>query len=123
MKLIEEGFVELLFGRKNRKDKKSGIGSLNKEFLPKLDGRQVKYVSMRKGTESGETILGKDGIINIIDNNEVSILCDNKTVFRHSLENLVIDELMSLEGVNFRYEDEYTGENFTVIAYYKYYRK
>lgn len=110
----------MLFRRKRGKSKEK---TLYKELFSKLDGRKVKYVSLRKGTEGGETILGKDGFINIIDNNEIAILCNNKIVFRHSIDTLQVDELMSLSGVNFRYKDRDTGENLTVTAYYKYHRK
>ncbi len=106
-----------------RKRKKSKDEYLYKELFSKLNGRKVKYVSLRKGTESGETILGKDGIINIIDNNEIVILCNNKIVFRNPIDILKVDELMSLAGVNFRYKDEDMGENLTVTAYYKNHRK
>jgi len=111
----------MLFRRK-RKERKDEF--LHKELFLKLDGRKVKYVSLRKGAESGETILGKDGLINIIDGNEIAILCNNKIVFRHPIDDtLRVDELMSLAGVNFRYKDKDIGENLTVTAYYKYHRK
>ncbi len=108
----------MLFKRKRLKDE-----PLYKELFSRLDGRKVKYVSLRKETESGETILGKDGYINIIDDKEIAILCNNKVVFRHEIHTLRVDELMSLAGVNFRYKDKDTGENLTVTAYYKYHRK
>ena len=61
-------------------------------------------------------LYSKDGIINIIDNNEIVILCNNKIVFRNPIDILKVDELMSLAGVNFRYKDEDMGENLTVTV-------
>ncbi|HOJ11780.1 MAG TPA: hypothetical protein PK733_14470 [Clostridiales bacterium] len=95
---------------------------INNELLHRIDGRKIKYVSLRKGTESGETILGKDGVINVVDG-DIVIICNARTVFRHPVENIGLDELMSLAGVNIRYKDEDTGEDLTLIAYYKYHRK
>lgn len=109
-----------MFFKRNSKKKDE---SLYKELFSRLNGRKVKYVSLKKGTESGETILGKGGFINIIDGNEIAILCNNEIVFRHKIDTLQVDELLSLAGVNFRYKDKDTGENLTVTAYYKYHRK
>jgi len=121
----------MIFGKKRRKggsfgrdsDKISDSLKENDVLLSRLRERQVKYVSLRKGMDNSETIIGKDGVINIIDDTEIAILCNTKTVFRHRLDRLRADELMSLAGVNLRYKDEATGEDMTVIAYYKYYRK
>lgn len=122
----------MLFNRKSNKqqDNKHGNQDLysnslaeNSLLLSRLNGRQVKYVSLRKGMESGETIIGKDGVINIINNEEIAILCNTRIVFRHKLCEIKADELMSLAGVNLRYKDEANGQNISIIAYYKYYRK
>ncbi|NMB95800.1 MAG: hypothetical protein GYA02_04195 [Clostridiaceae bacterium] len=120
----------MIFGRKSRR---SGIPGRNSGKIPnslkenhallsRLREREVKYLSLRKGMDSSETIIGKDGIINIVDDTEIVILCNTKVVFRHRLEQLGADELMSLAGVNLRYKDEITGEDMTVIVYYKYHR-
>lgn len=108
---------------KRNSDKVSGSLKENPVLLSRLRERQVKYVSLRKGKESSETIIGKDGVINLVDDSEIVIMCNNKVVFRYRLDRLKADELMSLAGVNLRYKDEVTGEDMTVIAYYKYYRK
>lgn len=108
---------------KRNSDKVSGSLKENPVLLSRLRERQVKYVSLRKGKESSETIIGKDGVINIVNDSEIVIMCNNKVVFRYRLDRLKADELMSLAGVNLRYKDEATGEDMTVIVYYKYYRK
>lgn len=113
----------MCFKRKKRK-KQTKEEALYKEWIfSRLDSRKVKYVSLRKGIGNGETILGKDGFINVIDGKEIAIVCNNKIVFRKEIEKLKVDELMSLSGVNFRYKDEVTLENITITAYYKYHRK
>jgi len=117
----------MIFGRKSNEHRRhnscSDSLSGNSALLSKLNGRHIKYVSLRRGMETSETVIGKDGVINIIDNVEMAILCNTKTVFRHRLDELKADELMSLAGVNLRYKDIGTGDDISIIAYYRYHRK
>ena len=106
-----------MFFRKKDKQKTE-----NDMLLQRLDTREVQYVSRRDPVNYGETILGKNGAINIIDD-ELVIVCNNRIIFRMKLEKLEADELMSLNGVNLRYIDEKTGQQQALIAYYKYHRK
>lgn len=108
-----------MFWRKSKKDKEKEENEL---LLRKLNGREVKYITYRKPGDYNEIIIGKDGYINITEK-ELIITCKNDIVFRHSLDGLEGAELMSLDGINLRYMDEETGEQATVVAYYKYHRK
>lgn len=103
--------------RPKRKQKQNN----NQLLLQSLNGKEVKYVSSRDRNSYGETIIGKNGVINI-SNDELLISCEGNEVFRHPLNELEGGELMSYEGINLRYPDN-DGKKCTVIAYYKYYRK
>lgn len=94
----------------------------NENRLRGLHGREIKYVSRRDPHDYGETIIGKDGVINITDD-ELVIICGGRTVFRHTLTDLTGAELMSLDGINLRYCKGDQQEKHTIIAYYKYHRK
>ncbi len=102
--------------------KKDKLQSESAKLIKSLDGREVKYVSKRDPVDYGEIILGKNGHINITDD-ELIILCEGEIVFRNDIKGLKAAELMSLDGINLRYENEETGETETVVAYYKYFRK
>ena len=91
-------------------------------LLLSLDGKEVQYVTRRDSLEYGETIIGREGIINVYDN-ELIIVCGNEIVFRHPLEGLEGAELLSLDGINLRYKEADSDEVKTIVAYYKYYRK
>ncbi len=94
----------------------------NEELLHSLDGRHIRYVIKKNPGTYQETIIGKDGIINVY-NNRLTIVCSNEIVFSHPLKDLKCSELMSLNGVTFRYKEETTEQNMLIIAYYKYHRK
>jgi len=99
----------------NKKRKKDNI------FF-RLDGREFTVASLRRGTENTETVLGKNGVINIV-NDEIVLMCNNKIIFKELMENVKIDELMSLAGFNLRFNDRETGEKNTITVYYKYHYK
>ena len=88
-----------------------------KEMAKKLDKRAIKYCSER--TENmGETIIGKNGMINLRDG-ELILLSSDQVVFRAKIEELKASELMSLEGVILSGKDlEHGGTERTVVAYY-----
>ena len=84
-----------------------------KEMAKKLDKRAIKYCSER--TENmGETIIGKNGMINLRDG-ELILLSSDQVVFRARIEELKASELMSLEGVILSGKDlEHGGTERTV---------
>lgn len=87
----------------------------------KLHGKEIRYVSKRDSETYIETILGKNGMIDV-KNDHLSIVCNEKVIFHHSIEGLMCSDLMSLDGVILSYIDE-NGEEVEVMVYYKYYRK
>jgi len=91
-------------------------------LLQSLNGREVKYVSVRDPDTYGEIIIGKYGHINVFGD-ELVIICGGEEVFKHPLEGLEAGEFLSLDGVNLRYYDAEKGKQYTVVAYYKYHRK
>lgn len=105
-----------MFGKKAKQRSKQD------NFFRRLDGREVRYVTRRDPEGCGETILGKDGTINVF-NDELNIVCKNGIVYSHPLDDLEGTDLMSLDGVVLRYKVEDTGVFDTVVAYFKYHRK
>ena len=88
-----------------------------KEMAKKLDKRAIKYVSVRD-EGMGETIIGKNGMINLRDG-ELIVISSDKIVFRCPVEHLRASELMSLEGVILTCPDpKAPGGEYTVVAYY-----
>lgn len=111
----------LFFNRGNKKGIRKEIKD-NEARLRRTDDLEVRYVTTRDGMTYGESIIGKYGVIKIIEDN-YQIICDGKVVFEHPIEGLMGSELMSLDGIILSYTDKATGEFVEVIAYYKYHRK
>ncbi len=101
-----------------RKQKQSQQEQADLSFLVH---KPIQYVSRRVDGDYAETILGKDGFINLHDG-RIIITCGNRVVFDRPLTELKVGELMSRNGAVFSYTDEETGERTSVIAYYVYYR-
>lgn len=97
---------------KNNKDNNDRLA-----LIKRINFRNVRYVIKRSHEDYSEEIIGRDGYININDN-ELIICCDNEIVFRNSLERTSIWELLSLEGVTMTPE----GSDYSIVAYYKYHR-
>lgn len=102
------------------RDKK--ISKAEAELLGKLDGREIVYASERDSLNNMESLLGREGRINVTDS-EIIVVCGNNIVFRGNKYNVEISELMSLEGVTIKGEDINENKYRTIVAYYKYYRK
>ena len=100
----------------------------NEARLKRINKFEVRYITTRDPTQYGETIIGKNCIITIINNqfnivHDNNIEPDNNIIFTHSIESLQCSELMSQNGIILSYTDDKTGEYIEVIAYYKYHRK
>ncbi len=74
-------------------------------------GRTIQYITLRDRSSNNETVLAKDGIINVIEN-ELVIHCDNTVILRAPLNDIKAYELMNLSGINIVYEGE------CYVAYY-----
>lgn len=95
-----------LFGF-NKKPKLSESAQL----ISARHGRTIQYITKRDRASNNETVLAKDGIINVIDG-ELVIHCDNAVVLRAPINNLKAYELMNLSGINIVYEGD------AYVAYY-----
>lgn len=100
------------------KKKKRGSGDLYR----RIDKKLLKYVTERDSETYVERVIGKDGMLNVYDD-EIAVWSGGKEVFRGKLEGADIGELMSLEGVTIKAEDVKSGKMRQIVAYYKYYRK
>jgi len=95
-------------------------------FARRIAHKKIKYVSER--TVDGQTgeivdiILGKNGFFNINKNDEISVYCGGKELFRAYLPDLKAYEFLSLEGVVMESLDLVSNKHRQVIAYYLYYR-
>lgn len=86
-------------------------------LLAKLDGKSVSSVSVRDSQTYSETIIGKDGRINV-KNGEIVILCNGHEVFRCDAEKAGLGEFLSLGGINITAVDKNDGIKKTIVAYY-----
>lgn len=103
---------------------KKKTADTNRELLSRIDGRLVRYVTRRGTDEDGnptETVLGKEGRITV-QHGMAAVSCDGREVFRCDVEEVKCGELMSLEGAVFTGVNALSGQEDTVVAYYKYYR-
>jgi hypothetical protein len=104
-----------IFGQSKQKD-----ASINLKVALRLDCKHIRYVTERLKTHS-EEILGREGSINIV-NNDIVVSCDKGAVFRCDLLTVSAAELLSLEGAVLSGYDKLVGRERTIVAYYKYYR-
>ncbi len=74
-------------------------------------GRTIQYITRRDRASNNETVLAKDGIINVVDG-ELVIHCDNAVILRAPLCEIKAYELMNLSGINIVYQGQ------CYVAYY-----
>ena len=99
------------------KPKNENSVRVRREMAKKLDKRAIKYVGQRDES-MGETIIGKNGMINLRDG-ELILISSDKIVFRCKIDELRASELMSLEGVILSGPNlEQGGAECSVVAYY-----
>ena len=61
--------------------------------------------------------MGRKGAINVLDD-EITIYCGAKEVFRCNIADAQLGELMSLGGITINAADSITGKTRQIIAYY-----
>ena len=93
------------------KKKKNDTQTESEKLIRARHDRTLQYMTKRDRDTARETIIAKDGVINIIDD-ELVICCGNDIVFRAPICELRAYELMNLSGINIIYKDE------SYIAYY-----
>ena len=90
--------------RKEKIPKDTNSVEFKRYMAKKIDGKKLRY-----------------GFLSLY-NDEISVICGEKTLFCAKVDTLVAWEFMSLEGVTLTAPDLVTGKERTVMAYYKYYR-
>lgn len=92
----------------------------DRALLDRLNGKSLRYVTLRQDGDYKETVIGKGGSLNI-RNGEVIIVCDCGEVLKRPLAELSVGELLSNDGATFEFVLD--GRKQTVVAYYTYYRQ
>jgi hypothetical protein len=96
------------------------------KFAQRISNKRIRYVSERVvDNETGEvvdTIIGKNGFFHINYENELSVSCDGKILFRAYIPDLKAYEFLSLEGVILESVDLNSNKWRQIIVYYVYYR-
>lgn len=105
--------------KKEKIPKDTNSVEFHRYMAKKINGKTVRYVLERENNT--DRVIGKDGFISLYEEN-LSVICGEKTLFSAKADNLVAWEFLSLEGVTLTGVDLITGKERTVMAYYKYYR-
>lgn len=96
----------MLFGKK-----KNNAPDESAQLIKSRHGREIKYMTRRDSVSNTETIIGREGVINIIEN-ELVISCGNDIIFRAPISEIRAYELMNLSGINLLYD------GISYVAYY-----
>ena len=93
-----------------------------KDMARHLDKKQLKCVTVRD--ENGrESVIGREGDL-LVRGDEFVVYASGKILMRCRIVDMSAWELLSLEGVVITAPDlDRDGEEHTLIAYYKYWRK
>ena len=109
-----------LFG-KLFKSKNPNSKQFQREMAQAVCGQHIRYVTEKRNDV--DEVIGRNGGLNI-RNDELIVYASSDVIFRCSLDELKIWELLSRDGVVLTGPDlEHGGAVRTVIAYYVYYRK
>jgi hypothetical protein len=109
------------FLNKNKPPKDTDSVEFKRWMAKKIDGMMTRYI-LERGEDGVEVIIGKGGFISVL-NDELSVVCGEKTLFEAKIDTLQAWEFMSLEGVTLSGFDLIQGKERTVLAYYKYHRE
>lgn len=105
--------------RKEKIPKDTNSVEFKRYMAKKIDGKKLRYVLERENDV--DRVIGKDGFLSLY-NDQLSVICGEKTLFCANVDGLVAWEFMSLEGVSLTAVDLISEKERTVLAYYKYYR-
>ncbi len=83
--------------------------------LLKLHHQPIRSISFKDPTNYRETILGRDGVVNLTED-ELIIVCGEAEVFRRSTACLQMAELMSRDGFTLR--DLSDPDGITYMVYF-----
>lgn len=108
------------FLKKDKPPKNTDSVEFKRWMAKKIDGNQTRYI-LERGEDGVEIIIGKGGFLSVLED-ELSVVCGEKTLFKAKVDTLSAWEFLSLEGVTLTGFDHIQGKERTVLAYYKYYR-
>lgn len=109
-------FIKNLFKTNNENSKR-----FRRDMAKKIDGKKLKYVTERIDEE--ESVIGREGAL-ICKEDELLVYSSSNVVFRARIDELLMNELLSMEGIILTGSDlEHGGVHRSIIAYYTYYRK
>ena len=110
----------MLFGRKKGPPKDPNSKQYKRYMAEMVSGKHLRYVVER--FENDEKVIGRNGSIGVKDDCVV-VNTDTGIVFRGRIEEIVISELLSKDGVVLTGRDlSMDGKERTVVAFYVYYR-
>ena len=94
-----------------------------RELADKICGHSMKYVTVASG-DRGDVVIGKDCTCRVADGYFTVTDGNGDLIYKVSMDNVKLFELMSLDGVVITFPDPTADEGErTVVAYYSYYRK
>lgn len=109
-------FIKNLFKTNNENSKR-----FRRDMAKKIDGKKLKYVTERVDEE--ESVIGREGAL-ICKEDELLVYSSSNVVFRARIDELLMNELLSMEGIILTGSDlEHGSIHRSIIAYYTYYRK
>ena len=110
----------MFFFRKKRIAKDPNSKQYKGQMAEMVSGKHLRYVVER--FENDEKVIGRNGSIGVKDECLV-VNTDTGIAFRGRVEEIVVSELLSKDGVVIAGPDiERNGEIRTVVAFYVYYR-
>ena len=92
-----------------------------RELADKICGHSMKYVTVASG-DRGDVVIGKDCTCRVADGYFTVTDGNGDLIYKVSMDNVKLFELMSLDGAVISGDDEITGEQREITAHYSYYR-
>ena len=108
-----------LFGKKKKLAKDPNSKQYKWQMTEMVSGKHLRYVVER--WENDEKVIGRNGSIGVKDDSLI-VNTDTGIAFRGKVEEIVVSELLSKDGVVITGYDTERNAERTVVAFYVYYR-
>ena len=108
-----------LFGKKKKLAKDPNSKQYKWQMAEMVSGKHLRYVVER--WENDEKVIGRNGSIGVKDDSLI-VNTDTGIAFRGKVEEIVVSELLSKDGVVITGYDIERNTERTVVAFYVYYR-
>jgi hypothetical protein len=108
-----------LFGKKKKLAKDPNSKQYKWQMAEMVSGKHLRYVVER--WENDEKVIGRNGSIGVKDDSLI-VNTDTGIAFRGKVEEIVVSELLSKDGVVITGYDTERNVERTVVAFYVYYR-